>query len=105
MWVRSGGPAIGFKFSRGADEAPDELSGRSMFPGIAEGWAWSDEDRGQLVHLDLPVFHQPHFQPGLRAEQEQPIFRLARFVLWLPPSSDQRLLAFAGVAGLGHIKR
>jgi hypothetical protein len=27
-----------------------------MFPGVAEGWAWSDEDRGELVHLDFNVF-------------------------------------------------
>ena len=56
VWVRPGAPAVGFKFSRGNGEAPEELSGRPMFPGIAEGWAWSDEDRGELLHLDLSVF-------------------------------------------------
>ena len=56
VWIRAGGPALGFKFSPGTGEAPDELSGRSMFPGIAEGWAWSNEDRGELLHLDLSVF-------------------------------------------------
>jgi hypothetical protein len=56
VWVRAGGPAVGFKFSRGTGEAPEELSGRLMFPGIAEGWAWSDEHRGELLHLDLSVF-------------------------------------------------
>jgi hypothetical protein len=56
VWVRAGGPAVGFRFSQGTGEAPEELSGRSMFPGIAEGWAWSDEDRGELLHLDLSVF-------------------------------------------------
>jgi hypothetical protein len=56
VWVRAGGPAVGFRFSPGSGEAPEELSGRPMFPGIAEGWAWSDEDRGELKHLDLEVF-------------------------------------------------
>ena len=56
VWVRSGGPALGFRFSPGTGEAPDELSGRAMFPGIAEGWAWADEDRGELQHLDPAVF-------------------------------------------------
>jgi hypothetical protein len=27
-----------------------------MYPGIAEGWAWSDKDRGRLMHLDQEVF-------------------------------------------------
>jgi hypothetical protein len=56
VWVRAGGPAVGFIFSRENGEAPEELSGRPMFPGIAEGWAWSDEHRGALLHLDLSVF-------------------------------------------------
>jgi hypothetical protein len=56
VWVRAGGPAVGFKFSRGTGEAPEELSGRCMFPGIAEGWAWSNEDRVEVLHLDLSVF-------------------------------------------------
>ncbi len=56
VWVRANGPAVGFRFSRGTDKVPEELSGRPMFPGIAEGWAWSDEDRGDLLHLDLAVF-------------------------------------------------
>lgn len=56
VWVREGGPAVGFRFAPGTAEAPEELSGRPMFPGIAEGWAWSDEDRGELKHLDQSVF-------------------------------------------------
>lgn len=56
VWVRAGGPAVGFRFSKDAGQAPEELIGRPMFPGIAEGWAWSDEDRGDLLHLDLAVF-------------------------------------------------
>jgi hypothetical protein len=56
VWVRAGGPAVGFRVSPGSGEAPEELSGRPMFPGIAEGWAWADEDRGELLHLDLAVF-------------------------------------------------
>jgi hypothetical protein len=56
VWVRAGGPAVGFRFSAGSGDAPEELSGRPMFPGIAEGWAWSDEDRGELQHLDQDVF-------------------------------------------------
>jgi hypothetical protein len=56
VWVSTGGPALGFRFSPRRGEGPEELSGRPMFPGIAEGWAWSDEDRGELVHLELGVF-------------------------------------------------
>lgn len=56
VWVRTGGPALGFRFLPGSGEAPEELYGQPMFPGIAEGWAWDDEDRGALLHLDLAVF-------------------------------------------------
>jgi hypothetical protein len=56
VWVRAGGPAVGFQFSSGGGRAPEELLGRQMFPGVAEGWAWSDEDRRELLHLDLAVF-------------------------------------------------
>jgi hypothetical protein len=56
VWIRAGGPEVAFRFSAGSGEAPEELSGRPMFPGIAEGWAWSDEDRGELLHLDQAVF-------------------------------------------------
>jgi hypothetical protein len=56
VWVQAGGPAVGFRFSPGSGEAPEELSGDAMFPGIVEGWAWSDEDRRELLHLDLAVF-------------------------------------------------
>ena len=56
VWVGAGGPAVGFRFSPGSGEAPEELTGPPMFPGIAEGWAWSDEDHAQLVHLDFAVF-------------------------------------------------
>src|SRR5947208_12950070 len=31
VWVRAGGPALGFRFSRGTGEAPEELYGRPMF--------------------------------------------------------------------------
>ena len=56
VWVRAGGPAVGFRSSPGDGEAPEELIGRPMFPGVAEGWAWSDEVRGELKHLDRDVF-------------------------------------------------
>ncbi len=56
VWVRADAPSVGFKFSNGPGEAPDEIYGRPMFPGIPEGWAWSNEERGELVHLDLSVF-------------------------------------------------
>jgi hypothetical protein len=56
LWVRVGGPAVGFRSPTGLGKAPEELIGRPMFPGVAEGWAWSDEDRGELKHLDLSVF-------------------------------------------------
>ena len=56
VWVRAGGPAVGFRASPRVGEPPEELSGRAMFPGIAEGWAWSDEDRGELRHLDQAIF-------------------------------------------------
>jgi hypothetical protein len=56
VWVRAGGPAVGFRASTGNGVDLEELSGPLMFPGIAEGWAWTDEDRGELVHLDLTVF-------------------------------------------------
>ncbi len=56
VWVRSGGPALGFRTSADGGDAPEELSGRAMFPGIAQGWAWADEDHRALQHLDLAVF-------------------------------------------------
>ena len=56
MWVRAGGPAVGFRSSPGNGKILEELIGPPMFPGIAEGWAWSDEDRGELKHLDKDVF-------------------------------------------------
>ena len=56
VWVRAGGPAVGFRVSLGSGGVPEELSGHAMFPGVAEGWAWADEDRGKLIHLDLAVF-------------------------------------------------
>ena len=56
VWVRAGGPAVGFRFAPGNGRVPEELSGPPMFPGLAEGWAWSDEDRGELLHLDMGVF-------------------------------------------------
>lgn len=56
VWVRAGGPAVGYRFSKDPSEAPEELIGNPMFPGIAEGWSWSDEDGGDLLHLDLGVF-------------------------------------------------
>ena len=56
VWVRTGGPAIGFRPSTKEGEILEELVGRPMFPGIAEGWAWSDDDRLELKHLDCAVF-------------------------------------------------
>lgn len=56
VWVRAGAPALGFRFSRESGQAPEDLYGDPTFPGIAEGWAWDDEDRGELLHLDLTVF-------------------------------------------------
>lgn len=56
VWVRAGGPALGFRFTPGSGEAPEELYGRPMFPGVAEGWAWSDDERLGLLHLDATVF-------------------------------------------------
>ena len=56
VWVRPGGPALGFRMSAGNGEAPEELYGRAMFPGIAEGWAWVDDDQRKLEHLDLAIF-------------------------------------------------
>ena len=56
VWVQAGAPAVGFRPSTRSGEAPEELFGRSMFPGIVAGWAWSDEDRGELKHLDCDLF-------------------------------------------------
>jgi hypothetical protein len=56
VWVEAGGPAVGFRFSPGGGPAPEELSGRPMFPGIEKGWAWADDHRKGLEHLDFAVF-------------------------------------------------
>ncbi len=54
VWVAAGGPAVGFSFSDGSPTA--EVVGRSMFPGVPQGWAWVDQSRATLVHLDADVF-------------------------------------------------
>jgi len=56
VWVREGGPAVGFRFLPGDGPVPEEVRGQAMFPGIAEGWAWVDEAGRSLRHLDLGVF-------------------------------------------------
>ena len=54
MWVEEGGPAIASWVS---DEGRlEESTGRPMFPGVPEGWAWVDDSRRQLLHLDRGVF-------------------------------------------------
>lgn len=56
VWVRAGAPALGFRFSSANGEGPEEVYGDPMFPGVAEGWAWNDEEGGELLHLDPTVF-------------------------------------------------
>jgi hypothetical protein len=56
VWVRAGGPALGFRYSPGNGAELEELLGDPMFPGVAEGWAWVNDDCRELLHLDLAVF-------------------------------------------------
>lgn len=56
VWVHAGGPAVGFRVTTGQPDQFEELRGRPMFPGVPEGWAWSDDERGRLVHVDADVF-------------------------------------------------
>jgi len=54
VWVEEGGPAIAFRQSAGGDV--EVLHGRPLFPGVSQGWAWVDNSRRRLVHLDRKVF-------------------------------------------------
>lgn len=56
VWVAAGGPAIGFRISTDGGRTLEELRGRPMFPDVSEGWAWADEARRRLLHLDAAVF-------------------------------------------------
>ena len=54
VWVEEGGPALAFReVTRGHVE---ESRGRHIFPNVAEGWAWVDNDRRELRHLDRDAF-------------------------------------------------
>lgn len=54
VWVEQGGPALAFRDS--GEGKFEEVSGKALHPGIAEGWAWTDIARRRLVHLDREVF-------------------------------------------------
>ena len=54
VWVEEGGPGIAFQVAAGG--RVQESTGRPMFPGVPEGWAWVDDAGRQLVHLDRDVF-------------------------------------------------
>ena len=57
IWVKEGGPAKAFLYSRGARPVPiGEVYGPAQFPGTPEGWAWMDQHNFKLEHLELPVF-------------------------------------------------
>lgn len=54
VWVEEGGPAIGFRESAGGQI--EAVSGQRIFPRVQEGWAWIDNGKRQLRHLDRKVF-------------------------------------------------
>ena len=54
--MAEGGPSIGFRFSRGVPA--EQVRGRALFPGVEEGWAWVDEGRRTLLHLDRRTFDE-----------------------------------------------
>lgn len=54
VWVEEGGPALGFR--EGDEGAIEMVSGRAMYPGLPEGWAWEDIAGGRLRHVDRDVF-------------------------------------------------
>jgi len=54
VWVERGGPALGFRESDGG--SVEMVSGRPMYPGLPEGWAWEDIAGTRLRHLDRDVF-------------------------------------------------
>jgi hypothetical protein len=56
VWIRAGGPGLGFRFLPGEGSAPEELYGEERYPGVKEGWAWVDVGHRTLKHLDCDVF-------------------------------------------------
>lgn len=54
VWVEEGGPALGFR--EGDEGSIEMVSGRPMYPGLAEGWAWVDNAGTRLRHFDRDVF-------------------------------------------------
>ena len=54
VWVEAGGPALKISV-RGGDQEIESAT-RPVFPDVQEGWAWTDNQRAQLLHLTEQVF-------------------------------------------------
>ena len=63
VWVEAGGPYLNITERVGEVET---FIGRPIFAGVAEGWAWSDSKRAQLLPLDREVFWQRVVEPLAR---------------------------------------
>ena len=64
VWAQAGGPTLRIAVSD--DDNEIETSTRPVFAGVPEGWAWTDNRKGKLVHLTEQVFID-HVLPGLVA--------------------------------------
>lgn len=54
VWVETGGPSVKVSIQEGEQEI--ESATRPVFSDVSEGWAWTDNQRTQLVHLTDQVF-------------------------------------------------
>lgn len=54
-WVDYGGVSDSTSSAVSSDSTLDRIT-RPVYPDVEEGWAWGDESRRRLVHLDENVF-------------------------------------------------
>ena len=61
VWVWAGGPQMTFT---GSPRLADELAiSHPLFPGVPQGWAWTDDRHNRLLHLDESVFWEHVLTP------------------------------------------
>ena len=54
VWVEDGGPSMTTNVREGETEF--ESASRPVFTGVPEGWAWTDNQHTELVHLTEQLF-------------------------------------------------
>ncbi len=56
VWVRSEGPSVTTAVADSASTSDEIAISRPLFPDVPQGWAWTDDRRNRLVHLNEAIF-------------------------------------------------